>query len=114
MLILPRQKFLISEIRTNQLVYDEVSPGDLLYVDLNFENIGELDTRYATIRLTQYELGISRKLGPFRGPEADEAMSQGLYIEIPEDAEPGVYTLRITLSDLDGIKRTRHRDFKIK
>lgn len=111
--IIPGKKFFISKIRTNQLVYDEIKPGDLLFVDLNFENIGRYNTKYATIRVTVPELGISRKLGPFRGPEIDEAMSRGLYLEIPENAKPDVYTARISLSDLKGIRRTRHRDFRI-
>jgi len=111
--ILPRKKFLISQIRTNQLVYDEVQAGDQFFVDLNFENIGRRDTRYATIRITVSELGISRRLGPFSGPEVGEAMSRGLYVEIPKNAEPGVYTIRISLSDYNGIRRTRHRDFRI-
>jgi len=111
--LLPRKKFLISQIRTNQLVYDEVQAGDQFFVDLNFENIGRRDTRYATIRITVSELGISRRLGPFSGPEVGEAMSRGLYVEIPKNAAPGVYTVRISLSDYNGIRRTRHRDFRI-
>ncbi len=110
---LPREKFFIGWIRTNQLVYDEIKAGDLLFVDLSFENIGRENTKYATIRITQPELGISRKLGPFVGPEIDEVMSRGTYLEIPGDAKPGVYTVRISLSDLSGMRRTRHRDFRI-
>ena len=110
---LPRETFLIKKIRTNKLVYDEVKPGDLLFVDLQFENIGREDTRYTTIRITQQELGISKKLGPFRGPEANEVMSRGLYLEVPDDAEPGVYSVRISLSNLEGIRRTRYRDFRV-
>ncbi|MBW2989541.1 hypothetical protein KY358_04450, partial [Candidatus Woesearchaeota archaeon] len=110
---IPRKKFFIGNIRINNLAYDEVRAGDLLFVDLNFENIGRYNTRHTTIRVTEPELGISRKLGPFRGPDVDKAMSRGLYLEIPGDAKPGVYTLRISLSDTEGIRRTRHRDFKI-
>jgi len=110
---LPREKFFISKIRTNQLVYDTIKAGDQLFVDLSFENIGKYDTKDATIRITVPELGISRKLGPFSGPDAGDVMSKGLYLDIPEDAKPGVYTVRISLSDLSGIRRTRHRDFRI-
>ncbi len=109
----PREKFFIGNIRTNGLVYDELKPGDLLFIDLQFENTGTRRTDEATIRITQSELGISRKLGPFRGPEVQQIMSRGLYLEIPDYAQPGVYTVRISLSDLNGIRRTRHRDFRI-
>ncbi|MBU1004571.1 MAG: putative Ig domain-containing protein, partial [Nanoarchaeota archaeon] len=110
---LPREKFFISNIRSNYEVYAYVNPGDQLFTDLNFENIGRYNTRYATIRVTQAELGISRKAGPFTGPEIDEAMSHGVILDIPEDAKPGVYSLRISLSDLNGIRRTRYRDFRV-
>ena len=110
---LSREKFFIGSIRTNQLVYDTLNAGDQLFVDLRFENIGRYDTNKATIRITVEELGISRKLGPFSGPDVDDVMSKGLNLDIPKDAEPGVYTVRISLSDLNGIRRTRHRDFRI-
>ena len=110
---IPRKKFFIEKIRTNQLVYDEVKPGELLFVDLTFKNVGRYDTKWATIRITQAELGISKKLGPFRGPEINDIMTHGLYLKIPNWAKPGVYTLRISLSDLKGIKRVRHRDFMV-
>ncbi len=110
---LPRQKFLINSIRTNHLVYDEVDAGDILFVDLRFENIGRRNVKYATIRVTVPELGISRKLGPFRGPDIEEAMSRGVMLEIPEYAPAGVYSIRISLSDLSGIRRTRYRDFRV-
>jgi hypothetical protein len=109
----PREKFFISQIRTNNLVYDEVRPGEQLFVDLNFENTGRRDTDYITLRVTVEELGISRRIGPMRGPDVDEAMIKGLYLDIPTDAKPGVYTARISLSDYSGIRRTRHRDFRI-
>ena len=103
----------MNKIRTNKLEYDEVKPGDLLFIDLNFENLGRHNTKYAAIRVTQEQLGISRKLGPFLGPEIDEMMSRSLYLEIPKDAKPGVYSVRISLSDLEGIRRTRYRDFRV-
>jgi len=40
-------------------------------------------------------------------------MSRGLYLEVPDDAEPGVYSVRISLSNLEGIRRTRYRDFRV-
>jgi len=110
---IPRKKFFINNIRFNDLVYDELRAGDQLFVDLQFENVGRYDTKYATIRVTVEELGISRKIGPFKGPDVDAAMSRGVLLDIPEEAESGVYTVRISLSDLSGIRRTRHRDFRV-
>jgi hypothetical protein len=109
----PRKKFHITTIRTNQVAHSDIRPGERIFVDLGFENLGRRDTQHATIRVTEYELGISRKFGPFSGPDVGDAMSNGASIRIPDDARPGVYTLRITLSDTKGIRRVRHREFRI-
>ncbi|MDA1196599.1 MAG: tandem-95 repeat protein [Nanoarchaeota archaeon] len=109
----PRDRFHITTIRTNQAAHSDVRPGEMIFVDLGFENLGRRDTKHATIRVTEYDLGISRKFGPFSGPDVGDAMSNGASIRIPEDARPGVYTLRITLSDTQGIRRVRHREFRI-
>ncbi|MBI2576027.1 hypothetical protein HYV84_02350 [Candidatus Woesearchaeota archaeon] len=109
----PREQFFVGRIRTNQQEYDIIPPGGDLFVDLTFENTGRYNTHDATIRVTVPELGISRKLGPFSGPEIGEEMSHGVVLDIPDDAEPGVYTVRISLSDLHGIRRSRHRDFRV-
>ncbi len=109
----PREQFFVGRIRTNQQEYDVIQPGGELFVDLAFENTGRYNTHDATVRVTVPELGISRKLGPFSGPEIGEEMSHGVLLEIPEDAASGVYTVRISLSDTQGIRRSRHRDFRV-
>jgi len=40
-------------------------------------------------------------------------MSMGLYLEIPKDAKAGVYSIRIKLSNMEGINKIRHRDFRV-
>ncbi len=103
----------INTIRMNNLVYDEVKPGGILKIDTNFDNWGVDDVRKATIRVTEYELGISKKIGPFTGPDSDKGMLKSTSLIIPEDAEPGVYTLRMTLTTDNQVKRVRHRDFRV-
>jgi len=111
--IIPRKTLLINNIRFNREVLPvvKICEDGQLYVDLQFSNIGRADIKKATIRVTIEGLGISRKLGPFNGPEVEEAMHKGVLLDIPKNAQPGTYTVRITLSDVNGIKRTRHRDF---
>ncbi len=103
----------INTIRMNNLVYDEVKPGDTIKIDTSFDNWGVYNVRRATIRVTEYELGISRKIGPFKGPKSDKGMLKSASLIIPEDAEPGVYTLRMALTTDNQVKRVRHRDFRV-
>lgn len=109
----PRLKLLVHRIRMNGLEYEYVKAGDLMLFDTSFENWGVKDIKTATIRITIPELGISQKIGPFTGPDVKERLSKGVLIELPEDAEKGVYTARITLTTNELIKRALHRDFRI-
>ena len=110
----PREKFRVSRVRLNNNEIATVKAGDQVTVSLNFENIGRYNTHYATIRVTIPDLGISRKLGPFTGPQISKEMMKDVVVDIPKDAEAGEYTMRISLSDLNGVRRTKHRTFKIK
>ena len=103
----------INTIRTNNLVYDEVKPGDSIRIDTSFDNWGVYNVKKATIRVTEYELGISRKIGPLKGPKSDKGMLKSVLLIIPEDAKPGVYTLRMALTTDNQLKRVRHRDFRV-
>ena len=71
------------------------------------------DTKKATIRITVEGLGISKKIGPFYGLDSEDIMKKGTIIEIPSDAEKGVYTVRITFRTDDGLFRTKHRDIRV-
>jgi hypothetical protein len=109
----PRRKLYIDTVRMNNMVYDEVTPCDSLDIDVSYENWGVYDVKRSTIRVTVYELGISRKIGPFNGPYLDRDYLKTVPMVIPEDAEPGVYTLRMALTTNDQVKRVKHRDFRV-
>jgi len=109
----PRRKIHIHTIRMNGVEYEYMQAGEQLMIDTSFENWGIYDIDSATIRVTIPELGISRRIGHFTGPEVKERLRKGILLDIPEDAEPGVYTLRMVITTNDLIKRVRHRDFRI-
>ncbi|MBI2137948.1 hypothetical protein HYU13_00005, partial [Candidatus Woesearchaeota archaeon] len=109
----PREKLFISRLRMDGQAYEVYQPGDSIFFDLTFENIGRYNTKKGTIRVTIPELGVSRKLGPFSGLEIGEGMGRGVLIEIPANAAEGTYTARISLSDVNGNRRSRHRDFRV-
>jgi len=109
----PRQKIYIDSIMMNNEVYDVVEPGDDLFINVGYDNMGVYDMK-SSIRVTVYELGISRKIGPFNGPDSSDYANEMVPLEIPQDAQPGVYTLRMSLYDAEGnLKRTKHRDFRV-
>ena len=95
------------------MVYDFVEPGEDLNIDVSFENWGVYDVKKSTIRVTVEELGISRKIGPFDGPDTDGHYLKRVPLEIPANAKEGVYTLRMALTTNNQLKRVRHRDFRI-
>ncbi|MFH1510130.1 MAG: Ig-like domain-containing protein, partial [Candidatus Woesearchaeota archaeon] len=109
----PRRTLQIQTIRMNNKIYEVTNPGDEIYVDLNFANIGMWDVRKGTIRITVEGLGVSRKIGPFSGPAADQILHKGTIIAIPNDAPEGVYTMRVTINTDDGMHRVRHRDLLV-
>ena len=109
----PRKTFLIDRIRVNNQVMDNVQAGDSLKFNVGFSNIGYEKIKKVTIRVTVPELGITRKIGPFKGPDLAKGLSKDIYLEIPDWAPAGEYDARITLSDVGGIRRVRHRYFKV-
>jgi hypothetical protein len=111
--LLPRRKIHVNTIRMDYQEYDVVKAGDQMWVDLNFENTGNCDSERGTIRITIESLGVSRKIGPFDFPARHDTMRKGVVIDIPEDAAPGVYSLRATINTCDGLHRIRHRDFVV-
>jgi hypothetical protein len=111
--IYPLRKIHINTIRMDSQEYAYVKAGDIMLVDINFEDKGQYDINKASIRITAESLGISKKIGPFDGPGVDEAMHKGILLEIPQDAKPGVYTLRLAIDTDEGMHRIKHRDFRV-
>ena len=56
---------------------------------------------------------MSRKIGPFTGPEVKDVMHKGIMVEIPEYAQPGEYTVRSSIQTDTGLRRTKHRDLVV-
>ena len=90
------------------LCEETARPGGTVELRISLENeerdldevkvvavIPELGVRYAT---TNFEL------------DSTGTKSKPLFLDIPEDAKPGVYTVRITVSSGEGRHRVIHRD----
>jgi len=105
----PQNKIRIGAIN---IPADFVKAGDDLVINLDFENSGDLDLDDVSATVVIPELGIRKKVGPFDVDKSSDA-SRAIMLPIPEDAEPGEYTARITISN-DKLKRVRHRQVIIK
>lgn len=105
----------ILKIDTLRMNYEEspvVKAGDQLFIDTNLDNIGK-DLDKVVIRFTVMELGISRSIGPFNDFDTQNDVHKRTILDIPTDAEPGVYNLRMSVTGNDHYSRTIHREFFI-
>ncbi len=103
-----------SDLRVSSLRFiDEfVSPGDHARAFIKLENEGgDIDRLRATVIIP--ELALRARIGPF-AVDDDELLVKKVYMVLPQDTEPGVYTARISLWSTDGeIRRIKHRDIII-
>ncbi len=102
----PRRKIKLDSI---SFVNDEfVKRGDELAVVVNVKNIGICDMMNLELKASIPELGIrSLRKGPIK-VEDDETVSIILILEIPCDASPGIYDLRLEAYN-EGLRRIKHR-----
>jgi PKD repeat protein len=90
---------------------DVVEAGDVLEISVDVENIG--NSRLNDVSMTVFipELGIwQRTTAEDIRTGDDETFTVGL--DIPADVEPGIYDVRITVSN-DDYNRVKHRDIVI-
>ncbi len=102
----PKAKIKIDRIG---FVHDEiVRPGEELQIVVNFKNMGYCEMKSLEIEAFVQGLGIkSRRLGPM-SVNADGELTRDLLLEIPDDARPGFYMVKLELYN-EGLRRVRHR-----
>lgn len=90
---------------------DVVEAGDTLDIFVTVENVGEQRLRDISVSAFIPELGVWARTtaDDIRSGDSEK---QSLALDIPENAEPGIYDVRIVISN-DGMKRVKHRDIEI-
>ena len=104
----PRNNIRLDEV---DLANDVVQAGDVLEAFVNIENIGQsrLENIALTIVIPDLGLVATSTAEDIRTGDADEF---SVALDIPEDVPPGVYDVRIIVSN-DEMKRVKHRDIVI-
>ncbi|HIG96141.1 TPA: PKD domain-containing protein [Candidatus Woesearchaeota archaeon] len=90
---------------------DEVTAGDVAVVSFNLENEGFTELNDLKVTASIPELGVQRsakvwKLG------VGEVEDKEVFLEIPPDVDPGLYELRITVTN-PNIRRVIYRDLYV-
>ena len=104
----PGQVF-INDVRFISDEYLEIS--EELITNAIMENVGEKDLKDVSVAVMVPDMGVFRTVGPF-DLDADDRQSKNIYIELPQDAAPGEYGVRIEISN-DDIHRTVWRTFVV-
>jgi len=104
---LPRDELGIRKIDMN----DVADAGGIMQLNLKFDNSGNQDLDNVKISASIFELDVYDEIGPF-DLEEDEQVIKSLVLEIPEDAEPGYYYVRLSVSN-NKVRRVIYKEFII-
>lgn len=106
---LDRREIKINHIR--ELSGEVVRRGEDLLIGVDFEEEVGHEQEEVKVNIWIPELGFRRSEGPFDlGAKDDTFIRVPVYIE--QDAQPGIYQYRVTISN-DNFRRVRHRQFEI-
>lgn len=84
----------VGSIRSSNM--ERVAPSGVLELVVNLGNDGDVRLDDARVTVTILELGVYDSIGPF-DLKSGSSMTKRLFVQIPSDAQEGVYTVRITI-----------------
>ncbi len=97
------ERTIFSRIRYN----DYANAGDIVAINIGIFNDGTYDMEDMEVSVHILDLEERRTAGPFDVKDGQEETAN-LFLEIPFDAQPGSYDIRIIASN-DDFSRTEHR-----
>lgn len=87
--------------------------GEWVPVIISIRNNGDERLDDLTVSVSIAELGIrAARVGPF-DLSIGKRVTKTLYVQLPENVEPGTYYARITMDSSNGMSRTIHRDVDV-
>ncbi|MBI2133579.1 hypothetical protein HYU11_02760 [Candidatus Woesearchaeota archaeon] len=105
---IPRRELFVEQVAIPECI----EPGSSETVFVSIENIGLHPLDDFTVTAVAFDPEIRNRIGPFN-LDVGEKEERSFLLDVPEDAKPGRYDLRITFSD-DFVRRVKHRDFEIR
>lgn len=109
--IYPRQKYEMEQL--DVLNEEPVCAGDTLTVLVSLANNGIWDNKDIKMTAVISDLAVEQTIGPFRLNAGDE-ISKRFNMDLPADAEPGMYDVRVYLySDSGDFIRILYREFQL-
>lgn len=88
-----------------------IHAGETLEIYVRAKNIANFDKDAVSYNAIIQELGVYATSGEF-SLDANDAEAMILALDIPENTVPGIYNIRITISD-DNVKRVIYRDVMV-
>ncbi len=86
------------KLKSVQLMEEFVAAGDFMVVNVNLRNNGKVSLKDVKIQAKVYDLGIYGSTGEFALAQ-EGGTSKNVYVFVPQDAEPGLYLVKVTVSD---------------
>jgi len=90
--------------------YDAMA-GDVVPVTISFKNNGDKKLEDLKAAVAIQDLNVRASIGPM-DLNVGKRVSKTVYIELPQDAQPGLYYARITI-DSGSLHRVKHRDVEL-
>lgn len=90
----------------------DAAAGDTIPVTISFKNNGDEKLENLKAAVAIPDLGVRASVGPIQDVSVGKRISKTVYIELPEDAQPGLYYARITI-DAGSLHRVKHRDVEL-
>ncbi len=89
----------------------DAAAGDTIPVTISFKNNGDEKLENLKAAVAIQDLNVRASVGPL-DLSVGKRISKTVYIELPEDAQPGLYYARITI-DAGSLHRVKHRDVEL-
>lgn len=90
---------------------EESTSGEQVPILISFRNNGDKKLEDVKAAVVISELGVRASVGPFDLTKG-KSISKTIYVELPEDTQPGTYSARITI-DSGSLHRVKHRDVDV-
>ena len=89
---------------SNSIEAGRISPVEIVLKNIGYNNLEDL---YVTVRIAELDISITKYFGDLVAVEVDgdddeDTVSRTIYLEVPYEVSPGIYTLNVEVKNKDG------------